>query len=221
MAEEKYFDMMMIRRRAGILPDTYKRVNYLANPNKAYINTRFSHRSGAYYEADVYNSTQTSNARIFGFGHTGYSGNRFSLDFQKAAGSSNWNTVTLNFNYTIGTARLQAQGIKRTVIGAYVANGRQFGYANGALIIGGTETYNYNYTVYMFCTHPSATNSFYTERIYRMRIWNQYGTLSKDFVPCIRISDNKPGMYDLCGSISNLTNTPFYISANTNEFTWG
>ncbi len=222
MAEDKYFDMMMIRRRAGILPDTYKRVNYLANPNKAYINTSFSHRSGAYYEVDVYNNTQTTNARILGFGHAGSSGNRFSLEFPKSSSSNNWNNVILNFNnLNIGTAQLRAQGIKRTVLGVYASNGRQLVYANGALVIGGTDTYNYNHTVYLFCTHPSTASSYYTERIYRMRIFDENGTLSKDFVPCIRISDNKPGMYDLRGSISNLTNTPFYISANANEFTWG
>lgn len=40
----------------------------------------------------------------------------------------------------------------------------------------------------------------------------------RDFIPCIRKSDNKPGMYDLCKSICPLTGTPFYINAGTSEF---
>ena len=38
------------------------------------------------------------------------------------------------------------------------------------------------------------------------------------FVPCIRKSDNKPGLYDLCGSICPLTGNSFYINAGTGEF---
>ena len=36
--------------------------------------------------------------------------------------------------------------------------------------------------------------------------------------PALRISDNKPGLYDLCGSICPLTGTPFYINSGTGEF---
>ena len=40
------------------------------------------------------------------------------------------------------------------------------------------------------------------------------GQYLRNFVPCIR-SDNKPGFYDLAGSICPLTGTPFYINAGT------
>ena len=42
-----------------------------------------------------------------------------------------------------------------------------------------------------------------------------------NFVPCYRKSDGVIGMYDLCGSICPLTNTPFYINAGTGTFTKG
>lgn len=45
--------------------------------------------------------------------------------------------------------------------------------------------------------------------------------LARDFLPCVRESDGKPGMYDLCGSICPLTNSQFYINAGTGEFTVG
>lgn len=42
-----------------------------------------------------------------------------------------------------------------------------------------------------------------------------------NLIPCYRKSDNKPGMYDLCGSICPLTNSPFYVNAGTGEFLVG
>lgn len=52
-----------------------------------------------------------------------------------------------------------------------------------------------------------------------------YSSIIKDnniptryYIPVLRTSDNKPGLYDLCGSICPLTNTPFYINAGTGEF---
>ena len=45
--------------------------------------------------------------------------------------------------------------------------------------------------------------------------------LVRDFVPCYRKIDNKPGMYDLCGSICPLSNSPFYINAGNGEFLVG
>ena len=44
----------------------------------------------------------------------------------------------------------------------------------------------------------------------------------RSYIPCVRISDSKPGMYDLCGSICPLTGTPFYINAGAGaDFLWG
>lgn len=43
-------------------------------------------------------------------------------------------------------------------------------------------------------------------------------TTIRNFIPCVRLSDNKPGLYDLCGSICPLTGTPFYVNAGTGEF---
>lgn len=42
-----------------------------------------------------------------------------------------------------------------------------------------------------------------------------------NLIPCLRKSDNKPGLYDLCGSICPLTGTPFYINAGSGEFIGG
>lgn len=45
--------------------------------------------------------------------------------------------------------------------------------------------------------------------------------IQRDYVPVVRNSDNKPGMWDFCGSICTLTNSPFYVKAGgTGEFTY-
>lgn len=58
-------------------------------------------------------------------------------------------------------------------------------------------------------------------RIYTVKIDNELANEHCNFIPCYRKSDNKPGMYNLCGSICPLTGTPFYINAGTGEFTCG
>lgn len=49
-------------------------------------------------------------------------------------------------------------------------------------------------------------------------ITTENGTIKAVLVPALRNSDNKPGLYDLCGSICPLTGTPFYVNAGTGEF---
>lgn len=46
-------------------------------------------------------------------------------------------------------------------------------------------------------------------KLYAFKLW-QSGTLVHDMIPCVRKSDNTPGMYDLTGSISAKSGTPFY-----------
>lgn len=63
--------------------------------------------------------------------------------------------------------------------------------------------------------------SFCYEKAYSSRIANASGVEIRSFVPCVRISDGKPGMYDLCGSICPLTGTPLYVNSGTGaDFLW-
>lgn len=47
-------------------------------------------------------------------------------------------------------------------------------------------------------------------RIYSCKLYDDT-TLVRDFIPCIRIADNKPGMYDIVGST-------FYVNQGVGEF---
>ena len=44
------------------------------------------------------------------------------------------------------------------------------------------------------------------------------GSYVREFVPCIRNSDGKPGMFDLAGSVCQLSNSPLYINSGSGEF---
>lgn len=40
-------------------------------------------------------------------------------------------------------------------------------------------------------------------------------SLARNYIPALQLEGNKPGLYDLCGSICPLTGTPFYINNNS------
>ncbi len=60
-------------------------------------------------------------------------------------------------------------------------------------------------------------------RLYHCKLYGgeMEKSLVRNFVPCYRISDNVIGLYDLCGSICPLTNSPFYINAGSGTFLKG
>lgn len=59
--------------------------------------------------------------------------------------------------------------------------------------------------------------SFLWGKIRGFAVRDANGSLVRSLVPCIRLPDYKPGMYDACGSICPLTGTPFYINSGTGE----
>lgn len=77
-----------------------------------------------------------------------------------------------------------------------------------------------NLSISLFCqtyNSQSSYNNYASARFYSFNIAGK-----RNYVPYVRIADSKPGMYDLCGSICPLTNSPFYVNAATGpDFTWG
>ena len=76
----------------------------------------------------------------------------------------------------------------------------------------------HGFPLYLFARNNRGnTDSFFTGRIRSFAY-----TDIRSYIPCVRTSDGKPGMYDLCGSICPLTGTPFYINAGAGkDFLWG
>ena len=82
---------------------------------------------------------------------------------------------------------------------------------------------SYNSQIKIFGSNHVNEREYYFNAqctIYYCKFWIN-GIILRDFVPCYRKSDNKPGLYDLAGSKCSLTNSPFYIKTGTSEFTVG
>lgn len=89
---------------------------------------------------------------------------------------------------------------------------RQYGSFNGSLSTYSPYLFSFNRggtRVYNFAGKCWYLKMFYNDNVVR------------DLIPALRISDYKVGLYDLCGSICPLTNTPFYINAGSGDFLYG
>lgn len=70
-----------------------------------------------------------------------------------------------------------------------------------------------NETMRVFCRANGT--SFLRGKIRGFAVRDANGSLVRSLVPCIRLPDGKPGMYDACSSICPLTGAPFYINSGT------
>lgn len=86
-------------------------------------------------------------------------------------------------------------------------------YLNNQLIHTATDVSGstINYPIRIFNTYYTTTyNKPGMTRIYSFKIWKNNTTLVRDFYPCYRISDNVNGLYDI-------VNNQFYSNANTDH----
>lgn len=90
--------------------------------------------------------------------------------------------------------------------------------------VAGEPEFTTPYTLEIFAMSTGTQNRHNQEglngRIYSLK-FSRNGKTIADFVPCYRKQDHKPGMFDLCGSVCDITDSPFYVSANTGEFLVG
>ena len=73
-----------------------------------------------------------------------------------------------------------------------------------------------NSTFFLFARKGNGTdvNAYCYYKMFRCKIFDKSNILQKDFVPALRASDSKPGLYDL------VTDT-FYTNSGTGEFSYG
>ena len=86
---------------------------------------------------------------------------------------------------------------------------------NGASIYRTSSGTDYRNTNLAICRCNGFSGTIYTlnGRIYYCKIWDN-DVLKRDLVPCIRNSDNKPGLYDKVNKV-------FYINKGSGEFNYG
>lgn len=110
----------------------------------------------------------------------------------------------------------------------YVDNKRcvvEFSGMNKNIVLDGELLYTYpNNTITMSSNIYLGAVSGYSTGNYHIRQRTFDFTISSNdnivlhLVPALRLSDNKPGMYDLCGTICPITNSSFFVNSGTGEF---
>ena len=174
------------------LNNDYQRLEYLESNGTQYINTEVYPVSGKHAAMVNYMMTQKVNSREqWAFGQWYYS-----AGWRCGGATNSYGTHTKNtscgFTYTGG-------GVGTKVLGM----------STNCPITS-------EFPMYLFA-QQSAGNAEYVDasyfRIYECRIWENQ-KLIRDFIPCYRKSDGKPGMYDIINNV-------FYINQGTGEFIIG
>ena len=214
----------------GGLPSGYREVEYLQNSGSNGIDTGLVHATPMTYELTLrWNTAITSfNGAAMGTGNAGWTNNPLlKMSFGKNHFTAWYGSVLQNYWYPLGTrVTIAYDWHTYKLIGVDGAAYQVFDdtYINGPFDLSLNDALTP--TVGLLAWHPknggwSGSNS--GMQCKGARVW-QGDVLVRDYVPCVRIIDSKPGMYDLCGSTCPLTDTPFYVNANAyfaTDFTWG
>ena len=191
------------------LPDTYQSVNYLESSGTQYIDTNFNHTTGTTsYELDIAITSLPNTYHTLFESRITHDGNEAYYIGVQSNGSSYG---------CIGGNKVNSLGWN------IVVNQRYLLYLNPSVgvTVNGT-TYSMPYTVsttysksdYIFALNSAGSVIEPTiAKLYGMKIYDN-GILIRHFVPCLRKSDQKPGLYDL-------VNGAFYVNAGSGEFTVG
>lgn len=183
------------------LPEEYQQVMYLESTGTEYINTGFTPNENSKMYLDFYPTVKQSKC------YAGCRNNDTYAKFTINSGKSN---------------RLQYGGLGESgnvELGDHTVGRHTVSIEKGVFTYDGVETVvtaeeietlNALYTVYLFACNTKGPTLQASCRIYSCKIWDD-GIMIRDFVPCVRKSDNKPGMYDL-------VNKGFRTNAGSGEF---
>lgn len=182
-----------------ILPSAYKEVEYLEIGSSAgpYINIAYNLNSLCEFEVkSQYTSTPNSNSWLFG---AYVSGKQTNLGYTQSR--IYIQTGGSNVTFTLDTLQH-----------VYASKQNAF-YCDGVAQTGAVPNWANTVTVparLFYIGDGSYSNNC---RMYYCKIWDK-GALVRDFVPCYRKADNKPGMYDKVNDV-------FYTNDGSGEFTLG
>jgi len=191
----------------GRLPAEYRELEYIESTGSQYIDTGLQGNNRLGFEL-CYAQTVLANWNSDYHGH----------------GVDNWNQRVLlridqrytgqyfayfycNSNAVVSlTTSVLADTNFHTI---YMTNGLQK--FDGSVIGNTTITNNATYTFLLFAMRAnSGVNHYAKDRVKYAKFWYD-GNLERDYLPALRIADNKPGLYDLVYD-------QFYTKAGTGEF---
>lgn len=204
-----------LKEKVKRLPDEYQEVEYIESTGTQYIDSGVKLNQDSRFIVDYQYKANTTSARVFGnISSLPPNG----LGLSTSAGTIN-SKVQAYYNQNNWTPSSQDSEsfIPLTNRLVYERNANKQ-YINGNLYYT-DDIVNFtmvsNATIFGFY-YGDGNNNFLKASmlLYSLKIWNN-NVLVRDFVPCYRILDNKPGLYDIVNDV-------FYVNQGTGtDFTLG
>lgn len=200
------------------MPQGYKQVEYLSNPNYGYININRAFEANAETLEVAFVKQATGVSMPFGSSIHNYRYGSVKVTEQATALAVN---VGIDFanqvNKIVSIASVTAD-TPRTL--RYEGNASGFEvYLDG--VSKSTQTCAWDAVnsfasnmVFSASANTSSTAYFHTKPIYYLKIWDGNGVLALDYVAAVRESDGVAGFYDMAANT-------FHKSDNANDFTAG
>jgi hypothetical protein len=196
---------------SGRLPSAYQEVEYLESTGTQYIDTGLLAKNTMGFEIKMFQNTNAK-SKIFGSRESS-SIKSFALYFSNSA-----NRLVFNFYGNVDDIDGSLDNID-IILKAQLYGKRLLCYVNDSLkdTIGINESSLYNGNIFLMSYNDNGTpvlpNTLGIFNIYYCQIYDN-DILVRDFVPCYRKADNKPGLYDLVNDV-------FYTNAGSGEFIVG
>lgn len=208
------YQVASVRLNYGRLPSIYQEVEYLESSGTQYINTGFSLTTSGWYQTEIdakfkylYVGQETHGSVIFG------------TNYIPCAAQHQVNASRAAKYFFAGT---QVNGSASTddIVTVVINNANHLIYENDAQLIAiSSGTYNQqDRPIYLFAYNYSNTvEQFANARIYSFGVKNNSTDVQiMNLVPCYRISDDEPGMYDMVSEtfLTNAGTGTFIVGAD-------
>lgn len=212
------------RWHARRLPDGYQEVEYV-QASDTYVDTGLVTTVNDVYEIRAMKTPAKNTQGVIGDGAAKNDSN-FAIWLADQT-STNAYSVEFSFGdggsdaYKVAAAKDAYDVSAWHTYRAEVATGR--GYVDGTLV--GTASAvgsfaNVKKLVFLGTWRGSSANSQFGGCVGELVVWRS-GSKIRHLVPCYRKSDSTAGFYDLCGSSSPKTSTPFYIGNSSFKLSAG
>ena len=187
------------------LPSEYQRVEYIESTGTQYIDTGIKLDSNSIGEID-FQITESGSYNIFG-SRSSATENSF-----QAISSNRDGLLAADFqNYQINRLS-EAPNFSRNII--KISN-KYIEINDNKQIVQNYTEFETPYNSYIFNVSGNHATGYDLAKmkLYTFKLWKN-NNLVRNFIPCYRKSDNKPGLYDLA-------NNEFYTNQGTGEFVVG
>jgi len=208
------------------LPDGFVETEWLESAGSSYMDTGLKASFDDAYEWRAVQTASTSNQAIIGDGNTktdsnfavwvarpGYTSAAYGVEFSFGDGG--------NSAYKVVASKSDCDVTEWHTYRTELATGKAR--IDGALVGTASSVSAFQNTkklVLFGSWRGNSSNSQFRGRISSFAAWRS-GVLVRDFVPCRRTSDEMPGFYDLTGSTSPSTGTPFYTATDRSKMSVG